>query len=212
MLENIGIVIFAKHVTFLKCKWFVLLQVHQLHLCTAELLAALLEDAHNAPKSCVSSHAWASSTPVEPRVSIQARVRDVWEKHFGVSEKSTGHGSVEALLQELKSAETPTPTASIPLRQVHSRRNDFPVVPAVCFHMSSACLPPPPPHPQVQLYSSLHLTRAILSWLSGDGGQMMKELWKAAAWLRDAKHFCLSAQLSRLMFPDGASACTADQM
>lgn len=156
----------------------------------------------------MSSHAWASLTPVEPRVSIQARVRDVWEKHFAVSEKSTGHGSVEALLQELKSAETPTPTASVPLRQVHSGRNDFPVVPTVRFHMcvvSSACLP----HPQVQLYSSLHLTRSILSWLSGDGGQMMKELWKAAAWLRDGKHFCLSAQLSRLMFPDGASACKA---
>lgn len=59
--------------------------------------------------------------------------------------------------------------------------------------------------PQVQLYSSLHLTGAVLSQLTGDDGQQIKELWKAVAWLGDAQHFCLSAQLCRLLFPDGTS-------
>uniref|UniRef100_A0A8C3G1C8 Gem nuclear organelle associated protein 5 n=1 Tax=Cyclopterus lumpus TaxID=8103 RepID=A0A8C3G1C8_CYCLU len=47
----------------------------------------------------------------------------------------------------------------------------------------------------VQLYSSLHLTRAVLSWLLGDDGQLIKELWQAVAWLRDAGHFRVSAEL-----------------
>lgn len=58
--------------------------------------------------------------------------------------------------------------------------------------------------PQVQLYSSLHLTRAVLSWLSDDGGQLMTELWKAVSWFRDADHFSFSAEICRLLFPDGA--------
>uniref|UniRef100_A0A3B4XQ96 Gem nuclear organelle associated protein 5 n=1 Tax=Seriola lalandi dorsalis TaxID=1841481 RepID=A0A3B4XQ96_SERLL len=56
---------------------------------------------------------------------------------------------------------------------------------------------------QVLLYSSLHLTRSVLSWLMDDDGQLMKELWQAAAWLRDAGHLCVSAELCRLLFPDG---------
>lgn len=59
--------------------------------------------------------------------------------------------------------------------------------------------------PQVQLYSSLHLTRAVLSWLLDDGGQLMTELWKTVSWFRDADHFSVSAQISRLLFPHGAS-------
>uniref|UniRef100_A0A8C3G1B7 Gem nuclear organelle associated protein 5 n=1 Tax=Cyclopterus lumpus TaxID=8103 RepID=A0A8C3G1B7_CYCLU len=47
----------------------------------------------------------------------------------------------------------------------------------------------------VQLYSSLHLTRAVLSWLLGDDGQLIKELWQAVAWLRDAGHFRVSADV-----------------
>lgn len=78
----------------------------------------MLEDAQVVPQSCVSSHAWAS--PGERHISIQDRVRDVWEQHFGVSQKSTGHRSIGALLQELKSVESPTPTANVPLRQVQS--------------------------------------------------------------------------------------------
>lgn len=78
----------------------------------------MLEDAQVVPRSCVSSHAWAS--PGERHISVQDRVRDVWEQHFGVSQKSTGHRSVGALLQELKSVESPTPTANVPLRQVQS--------------------------------------------------------------------------------------------
>ncbi|KAM9347919.1 gem-associated protein 5 [Symphorus nematophorus] len=153
------------------------LLVHRLHLCVAELLAAMLADSQFESQPCVSSHLWASS-PVERHLSIQDRVRDVWEQQFGVSQKSAGHHSVGALLQELKSVESPTPTTSVPLRQV-------------------------------QLYSSLHLTRAVLSWLLDDDGQLIKELWKAVAWLRDAGHLCVSAELCRLLFPDGdVSVCS----
>uniref|UniRef100_UPI0037E7425A gem-associated protein 5 n=1 Tax=Semicossyphus pulcher TaxID=241346 RepID=UPI0037E7425A len=143
------------------------LLVHRLHLCVAELLSVMLADSPAEPQSCISSHPWAS--PGEAHVSIQDRVRDVWEEQFGVSHESAGHHSVEALLQELKSVESPKPTASVPLRQV-------------------------------QLYSSLHVTRAVLSWLLDDDGQLIKELWQAVAWFRDAAH---SAQLCKLLFPDG---------
>lgn len=145
------------------------LLAHQLHLCAAELLAALL-DVPGAPS--VSGHVWASPSQGEQQVGVRARVRAVWEEHFDVSQTFTGSRSAEALLQELKSAEAPPPTASVPLRQV-------------------------------LLYVSLHLTAATLSGMSGDGGREMKELWKAAAWLRDGEHFSLSAQLCSLMFPDG---------
>lgn len=90
------------------------LQVHRLHLCVAELLAAMLADS----QSCVSSHPWATAD--QHLVSIQDRVRDVWERQFGVSQKSEGHCSVAALLQELKSVESPTATGSISLTQVRS--------------------------------------------------------------------------------------------
>lgn len=87
-------------------------QGHRLHLCVAELLAAMLGDSEVSPAaSCVSSHPWAS--PGERHISVMDRVRDVWEEQFTVS-----HQSVGALLQELKSAESPTPTANTPLRQV----------------------------------------------------------------------------------------------
>ncbi|KAI9527302.1 hypothetical protein NQZ68_032173 [Dissostichus eleginoides] len=146
------------------------LLVHRLHLCVAELLAVMLADPQAASPPCVSTNLWAS--PGERHISIHGRVKAVWEEHFGVSQTSAGHRSVKTLLQELKSLESPTPTANIPLRQV-------------------------------QLYSSLHLTRAVLSWLSDDDGQLIKELWQAVAWLRDAGHFCVSAELCRLLFPDG---------
>uniref|UniRef100_A0A7N8YHC7 Gem (nuclear organelle) associated protein 5 n=1 Tax=Mastacembelus armatus TaxID=205130 RepID=A0A7N8YHC7_9TELE len=58
-------------------------------------------------------------------------------------------------------------------------------------------------NPQVLLHSSLHLTRSVLSWLLEDDGQLIKELWQAVAWLRDPGHFCVSAELCRLLFPDG---------
>ncbi|XP_049896526.1 gem-associated protein 5 isoform X2 [Epinephelus moara] len=146
------------------------LLAHRLHLCVAELLAALLADSEDVTQPCVSTHPWASTG--ERCVCLQDKVRDVWEEQFGVSQKSEGHRSVGALLQELKSVESPTPSTNIPLRQV-------------------------------QLYSSLHLTRALLSWLLDDDGQLIKELWQAVAWLRDAGHFCVSAELCRLLFPDG---------
>ncbi|XP_056299460.1 gem-associated protein 5 [Pseudoliparis swirei] len=131
------------------------LLVHRLHFCVAELMTA-----PGAP--------WAS--PNELR--LQDRVRDAWETRFGVSRSSVGHRAAAALLEELKLAESPTPTASIPLRQV-------------------------------RLHSALHLTRAVLSWLLGDDGQLVKELWRAAAGLRDAGHFHVSAELCRGLFPDG---------
>lgn len=146
------------------------LLVHRLHLCVAELLAVMLADPQAASPPCVSTNLWAS--PGERHISIHGRVKAVWEEQFGVSQTSAGHRSVKTLLQELKSLESPTPTANIPLRQV-------------------------------QLYSSLHLTRAVLSWLSDDDGQLIKELWQAVAWFRDAGHFCVSAELCRLLFPDG---------
>ncbi|XP_069002058.1 gem-associated protein 5 [Embiotoca jacksoni] len=149
------------------------LLVHRLHLCVAELLAAMLQDVI-PPAPCVSGHPWAP--PGRRRILDHAR--DVWEERFGVSRESAGHRGARALLQELKSAESPTPSANIPLRQV-------------------------------LLYSSLHLTRAVLSWLLDDDGQLTKELWQAAAWPRDAGHFWVSAELCRLLFPDGdVSVCS----
>ncbi|XP_074466018.1 gem-associated protein 5 isoform X2 [Sebastes fasciatus] len=152
------------------------LLVHRLHLCVTELTGVMLADPQAESQPCVSSHPWAS--PGERHISIQDQVRDVWEKQFGVSQKSAGHRGAGALLQELKSVESPTPSANVPLRQA-------------------------------QLYSSLHLTRAVLSWLLDDDGQLIKELWQAVAWLRDAGHVCVSAELCKLLFPDGdVSVCS----
>ncbi|XP_012728852.2 gem-associated protein 5 isoform X1 [Fundulus heteroclitus] len=56
---------------------------------------------------------------------------------------------------------------------------------------------------QVLLYSSVHLTRSLLSWLLDDDEQLITELWHAAAWLRDAGHFGITALFCRLLFPEG---------
>ncbi|CAJ1063279.1 gem-associated protein 5 [Xyrichtys novacula] len=147
------------------------LLVHRLHLCVAELLAVELKDSSaSSPGPVVSSHSWAS--PDEHHATLLERVRGVWEEQFGVSPESAGHRSAAALLEELKSVESPTLTPNVPLKQV-------------------------------QLYSSLHLTRAVLSCLLDDGGQLMKELWTAVAWFRDSGHLCVSAELCRRLFPDG---------
>ncbi|XP_024121575.1 gem-associated protein 5 isoform X2 [Oryzias melastigma] len=91
------------------------LLVHRLHLCTAELLTAALLDAGVIPAaSCSSTHQWAE--PEKHPSTIQDRVRDVWEEEFGLS--AAEDGSVEALLQELRSVESPAPSASAPLKQV----------------------------------------------------------------------------------------------
>nr|XP_020442714.1 gem-associated protein 5 isoform X2 [Monopterus albus] len=152
------------------------LLVHRLHLCVAELLTVMLADSKVVSQACVSSHPWASTG--EHHIRMQDRVRDVWEVHFGVSQKSAGHRDAGTLLQELRSMESPPPTASVPLGQV-------------------------------LLSSSLHLTRAVLSWLLDDDGQLIQELWQAVACLRDTGHFCASAELCRLLFPDGdVSICS----
>lgn len=63
---------------------------------------------------------------------------------------------------------------------------------------------------QVLLYSALHLTRALLGWLLDDDGLLVKELWQAAARLRDAGHCSVSAELCRQLFPDGTSSRLID--
>ncbi|AWO99551.1 putative gem-associated protein 5 [Scophthalmus maximus] len=146
------------------------LLVHRLHLCVTELLTVMLSDGRVAappPGGSYSGHSWAS-----PGLTVQDRVRDVWEEQFGVSDSSTGRRAAAALLQELKSVEVPAPSTNVPVRQV-------------------------------LMYSSLHLTRSVLSWLLDDDGQMVTGLWRAVAWLRDAGLLSVSAELCRLLFPDG---------
>lgn len=70
------------------------------------------------PQACVSSHPWAS--PGGRHVPLLVRVRGVWEEQLGVSQEAAG-----ALLQELKSVESPTPTANAPLSQVSDCRLKF---------------------------------------------------------------------------------------
>ncbi|KAM8900481.1 gem-associated protein 5 isoform 2-T2 [Spinachia spinachia] len=149
------------------------LLAHRLHLCVAELMATTLTDRQAASQPAARGHSWASPGGgcSDDGVGIRGRVRAVWETHFGVSQHSTGHRGAAALLQELESAESPTPTANAPLAQV-------------------------------QLHSSLHLTRAELSWLLDADVALVKELWQAVAWFREAGHFGVSAELCRLLFPD----------
>ncbi|XP_008274681.1 gem-associated protein 5 [Stegastes partitus] len=146
------------------------LLVHRLHLCVAEMLTSALVDSDEVVSPASSTHSWASAG--ERGVGILTRVRDVWRQQFGDSQNLAGRGGFGALLQELKSIESPTPSANIPLRQI-------------------------------LLCSSLHLARAVLSWLLDDDEQLMKELWQTLVWLKDAERFSVSARLCRLLFPDG---------
>lgn len=99
------------------------LQAHRLHLCVAELLATVLEDSGVlAPASCVSTHRWAT---LNGSNTLQDRARDIWEEEFNICLNSAGDQSISALLEELKSVETPARSASIPLRQV--RCEDHPL-------------------------------------------------------------------------------------
>lgn len=95
------------------------LLAHRLHLCVAELMAATLTDRQAESQPAARGHPWAS---LDGDGGIQGRVRDVWEAQFGVSQHSTGHRGAGALLQELESAESPTPTANVPLGQVRAAR------------------------------------------------------------------------------------------
>uniref|UniRef100_A0A3Q1G790 Gem (nuclear organelle) associated protein 5 n=1 Tax=Acanthochromis polyacanthus TaxID=80966 RepID=A0A3Q1G790_9TELE len=137
------------------------LLVHRLHLCVAELLTVAL--LHS---DVVSTHSWAS--PGKRHVGLLDQIRDVWQEQFSGS----GLDGVGGLLQELKSVESPAPSANVPLRQI-------------------------------LLYSSLHLTRAVLSWLLDDDDQLMKDLWQTLVWLKDGGHLDVLAELCRLLFPDG---------
>ncbi|XP_023145960.2 gem-associated protein 5 isoform X2 [Amphiprion ocellaris] len=56
---------------------------------------------------------------------------------------------------------------------------------------------------QILLYSSLHLTRAVLSWLLDDDDQLMKDLWQTLVWLKDGGHLDVLAELCRMLFPNG---------
>uniref|UniRef100_A0AAQ5ZUV4 Anaphase-promoting complex subunit 4 WD40 domain-containing protein n=1 Tax=Amphiprion ocellaris TaxID=80972 RepID=A0AAQ5ZUV4_AMPOC len=58
---------------------------------------------------------------------------------------------------------------------------------------------------QILLYSSLHLTRAVLSWLLDDDDQLMKDLWQTLVWLKDGGHLDVLAELCRMLFPNGTS-------
>lgn len=107
-------------------------QIHRLHLCVAELLAASLSAS---PAPCVSSHPWAA--PGERDISFQERVRGVWAEQFGVS--SAGSWRPDALLQELRSVEVPTPTASVSLKQVGLWLWVFPGETGVCLTLSLLC-------------------------------------------------------------------------
>ena len=78
----------------------------------------MLEDAGLLPQAGSASHAW--SSPDQGHTTLQDQVRDVWEKLFDVSQASDGRRSAATLLQELKTLESPTPSASVPIRQVHS--------------------------------------------------------------------------------------------
>lgn len=129
-------------------------------------------------------------------------MREVWEQHFGVSQRSTGQHGVSALLHDLKFSECPAPTASVPLRQVRLRVHQE--LSAASSRRGQLTWSPFLVEPQVQLYSSLHLTRAVLSWLLEEDGQLMKELWKAVAWFTDVDRFSISAEICRLLFPEGA--------
>lgn len=168
------------------------LQVHRLHLCTAELLTAALLDAGVIPAaSCSSTHQWAE--PEKHPSTIQDRVRDVWEEEFGVL--AAEDGSVEALLQELRSVESPAPSASAPLKQVRPRTRPRP---QEDLGLTGSWSPL-----QVLLQAALHLSRGVLGWILDDDALLLTELWWAAAWIRDAGLFCASAEICRRMFPEG---------
>ncbi|KAG7517124.1 gem-associated protein 5 [Solea senegalensis] len=92
------------------------LKVHQLHLSVCELAAAALEDAAAVSPSCISRHSWAS--PAGGHASLLDRVRDVWEEQFAISERSTGSHGAAALLQELRSMESPTASTHASVAQV----------------------------------------------------------------------------------------------
>ncbi|XP_072302080.1 gem-associated protein 5 [Eucyclogobius newberryi] len=51
--------------------------------------------------------------------------------------------------------------------------------------------------------ASLHLTRAVLCFLSGEDEQTMKELWWTVSCAKDSGHFSACSQLCHLLFPDG---------
>lgn len=56
---------------------------------------------------------------------------------------------------------------------------------------------------QVLLSTSLHLTCAILSFLSDEEEQTMTELLRAVSWVKDTGHFSTFSQLCHLLFPEG---------
>lgn len=91
------------------------LLVHRLYFSLVEFLSQSLSDAGVIPASGVSSGLWGSP---ESHMTFQERVARVWDEHFGVCRTSEGHCGVKGLLQELKSVESPQPTANVPLKQV----------------------------------------------------------------------------------------------
>ncbi|XP_037125237.1 gem-associated protein 5 isoform X1 [Syngnathus acus] len=118
------------------------------------------------PETRGVGHAWAA-----PGSSgILERARHVWTQHLGVSpvDSDAGHLGARGHLGALL----------VELQNVESPPH-------------SASLP----LTQVLLCLSRHVARGVLSWLLDDSGTLAKELWLAAAWLREAADFRVSAAL-----------------
>ncbi|KAM9333778.1 gem-associated protein 5 [Pholidichthys leucotaenia] len=68
------------------------------------------------------------------------------------------------------------------------------------------------PLKQVILYSSLHVSRAALSWFADGGRSAAAEVLTALLWIRETGVFSVSAEFCRLLFPDGdISVCSRKQ-
>uniref|UniRef100_A0A3B4BK56 Uncharacterized protein n=1 Tax=Periophthalmus magnuspinnatus TaxID=409849 RepID=A0A3B4BK56_9GOBI len=92
------------------------LLVYRLHFSLAEFLFQFLSESGAFPaSSAVGSGLWVSA---DSDLSFIKRVERVWDEQFGVSRTSEGPCDVKSLLQELKSVESPQPTANVPLKQV----------------------------------------------------------------------------------------------
>ncbi|XP_033834692.1 gem-associated protein 5 [Periophthalmus magnuspinnatus] len=92
------------------------LLVYRLHFSLAEFLFQFLSESGAFPaSSAVGSGLWVSA---DSDLSFIKRVERVWDEQFRVSRTSEGPCDVKSLLQELKSVESPQPTANVPLKQV----------------------------------------------------------------------------------------------
>nr|XP_061818666.1 gem-associated protein 5-like [Nerophis lumbriciformis] len=106
-------------------------------------------------------------------IRILERAQDIWSEHFGVFKVESEGGGRLAELLQ-------------ELKSVESPR-------------VTARLP----LTQVLLSSSLQVACGVISWLLGDGDQLMTELWQAASCFREATDFCVFAEICRILIPGG---------